>query len=113
MCTPGTKLQKSDEKAAFIATPADLKARIPSQLAITKPDFIVFVPECTDERVNDTGNEHFLVFDGPDGSLMAVWTQSSAESQPDLLDVPLLVPGHADRPGTGRRVRKGFHRDTV
>lgn len=67
----------------FIATPADLKARIPSQLHITKPDFVVFVPEVTDAGVNDTGNEHFLVFDGPDGSLMAVWTQSSAESQPD------------------------------
>ncbi len=67
----------------FIATPADLKARIPGQLRITKPDFVVFVPEVTDEGVNDTGNEHFLVFDGPDGSLMAVWTQSSAESQPD------------------------------
>lgn len=67
----------------FIATPADLKARIPAQLRITKPDFVVFVPEVTDTGVNDTGNEHFLVFDGPDGSLMAVWTQSSAESQPD------------------------------
>ena len=67
----------------FIATPADLKARIPAQLKITKPDFVVFVPEVTDTGVNDTGNEHFLVFDGPDGSLMAVWTQSSAESQPD------------------------------
>ena len=67
----------------FIATPADLKARIPAQLHITKPDFVVFVPEVTDTSVNDTGNEHFLAFDGPDGSLMAVWTQSSAESQPD------------------------------
>ncbi|MDD2598275.1 MAG: sialidase family protein [Kiritimatiellae bacterium] len=67
----------------FIETPADLKARIPKQLHITKPDFIVFVPEVTDSGVSDTGNEHFLVFDGPDGSLMAVWTQSSAESQPD------------------------------
>jgi len=67
----------------FIASPADLKARIPEQLRITKPDYVVFVPEVTDEGVNDTGNEHFLVFDGPDGSLMAVWTQSSAEAQPD------------------------------
>ena len=64
----------------FIASPADLKARIPTQLHITKPDFVVFVPEVTDDGVNDTGNEHFLVFDGPDGSLMAVWTQSSAEN---------------------------------
>ncbi|MEI7731657.1 MAG: sialidase family protein [Verrucomicrobiota bacterium] len=67
----------------FIATAADLKARIPGQLHITKPDYIVFVPEVNGDVVSDTGNEHFLVFDGPDGSLMAVWTQSSAESQPD------------------------------
>lgn len=64
----------------FIASPAELKARIPKQLRITKPDFVVFVPEVTDTGVNDTGNEHFLVFDGPDGSLMAVWTQSSVEN---------------------------------
>ena len=70
-------------KKNFIASPADLKARIPAQLHVTKPDFVVFVPQVAGNAVNDTGNEHFLVFDGPDGSLMAVWTQSSAESQPD------------------------------
>ena len=69
--------------ANFIASPAELKARIPGQLRITRPDFVVFVPEVTEAGVSDTGNEHFLVFDGPDRSLMAVWTQSSAESQPD------------------------------
>lgn len=67
----------------FIATAADLKARIPGQLHITKPDYIVFVPEVKGEEVSDTGNEHFLMFDGPDGSLMTVWTQSSVESAPD------------------------------
>jgi hypothetical protein len=67
----------------FIATAADLEARIPSQLRITRPDYVVFVPEVAGDKVSDTGNEHFLVFDGPDGSLMAVWTQSSAEAQPD------------------------------
>src|SRR5579872_5244119 len=70
-------------KANFIATPAELQARIRTQLHITKPDYVVFVPKVTDAGVRDTGNEHFLVFDGPDGSLMAVWTQSSAETQPD------------------------------
>jgi hypothetical protein len=73
----------ADPKAMHIASPAALKARIPVQLRVTRPDYVVFVPEVTDESVNDTGNEHFLVFDGPDGSLMAVWTQSSAEAQPD------------------------------
>lgn len=66
-----------------IASAADLQARIPGQLRATRPDFVAFVPSVTDTTVSDTGNEHFLVFDGPDGSLMAVWTQSSAETQPD------------------------------
>ncbi len=67
----------------FIASAAVLQERIKTQLKVTKPDFVVFVPRVTDANVTDTGNEHFLVFDGPDGSLMAVWTQSSAEAQPD------------------------------
>ena len=68
---------------SFIASPAELEARIPEQLPITRPDYVVFVPEVRDGGVSDTGNEHFLAFDGPDGSLMAVWTQSSGEAQPD------------------------------
>jgi hypothetical protein len=28
-----------------------------------------------DQSTQDSHNEHFLVFDGPDGSLMAIWTQ--------------------------------------
>jgi len=71
------------QESNFITNAFDLKARIPSQLHITKPDYVVFVPEVVGDRVSDTGNEHFLVFDGPEGSLMAVWTQSSAEGSPD------------------------------
>lgn len=66
-----------------ISSPLELQQRITQELRVTRPDYVVFVPSITDDRVNDTGNEHFLVFDGPDGSLMAVWTQSSAETQPD------------------------------
>lgn len=53
----------------LIKSPADLKVRIPKQLRITKPDFVVFVTAVTDEEVSDTGNEHFLVFDGADGAV--------------------------------------------
>jgi hypothetical protein len=67
----------------FIASPEALGARIKTELPVTRPDYVVYVPKVTGSGVNDTGNEHFLAFDGPDGSLMAVWTQSSAESQPD------------------------------
>src|SRR5947207_8542670 len=49
----------------------------------TKPDYVAFIPRVNDPNINDTGNEHFLVFDGPDGSLMAIWTQSTGEGNPD------------------------------
>ncbi len=42
----------------------------------SEPDYIVYVPGSYDGSTNDSHNEHFLVFDGPDSSLMAVWTQS-------------------------------------
>jgi len=42
----------------------------------SKPDYIVYVPRSYDGSTNDSHNEHFLVFEGPDGSFMAVWTQS-------------------------------------
>ena len=79
----GLAKQPGEKILGFIATPAELRDRISTQLHITQPDYVVFVPKVMDAGVTDTGNEHFLVFDGPDGSLMAVWTQSSAESQPD------------------------------
>lgn len=43
----------------------------------TNPDFIVHIPEGPPlPPKKGTANEHFLVFDGPDGSLMTVWTQA-------------------------------------
>lgn len=53
------------------------------EITKTRPDFIVYRPENADGSGHDTGNEHVLAFDGPDGSLMILWTQSSAEGQPD------------------------------
>lgn len=53
------------------------------ELLSTEPDYVVYVPESTNDRTGDSGNEHFLVFDGPDGSLMAVWTQSTFEGMDD------------------------------
>ena len=53
------------------------------ELARTGPDCVVYVPRSDDGSTGDTGNEHFLVFDGPDGSLMVVWTQSSGEGSSD------------------------------
>jgi len=54
-----------------------------AELSRVQPDYIVYKPGSTDGSTHDTGNEHFLVFDGPDGSLMAVWTQSTYEGMDD------------------------------
>ncbi len=69
-----------EENPYLIDSLTELQQRIRSQLQVTKPDYVVYVPDTTGKAVADTGNEHFLVFEGPDGSLMAVWTQSSVEN---------------------------------
>jgi len=61
----------------------ELSADMKTELQRTKPDYVVYMPKSMDGSTHDTGNEHFLVFDGPDGSLMCVWTQSTYEGQPD------------------------------
>jgi hypothetical protein len=61
--------------------PADVDLQ--KEIRRTRPDFVVYQPKSTDGSTFDTGNEHFLVFDGPDGSLMAVWTQSNCEGSPN------------------------------
>ena len=49
----------------------------------TSPDYTVYTPRQSDASTDDALNEHFLVFDGPDGSLMVVWTQSLKSFGPD------------------------------
>ena len=62
---------------------ADVRAILEKEIQRTKPDYIVYCPKSVDGSTFDTGNEEFHVFDGPDGSLMAVWTQSSYEGAGD------------------------------
>ncbi|NMA47154.1 MAG: exo-alpha-sialidase [Lentisphaerae bacterium] len=95
----------------------DLIAR---ELQRSAPDYVVYVPKSVDGSTFDTGNEHFLVFPGPDGSLMAVWTQSSYEGAGDhrimftrsaddgrSWSTPVHVVGPR-RPGDGRMASWGF-----
>ncbi len=65
------------------------------ELRRSEPDYVVYRPHSVDGSTFDTGNEHFLVFDGPDGSLMAVWTQSSYEGAGDHR----IVFSHSDDEG--------------
>ncbi len=64
-------------------TENDVEAILQREMARSKPDYVVYKPKSIDGSTFDTGNEHFLVFDGPDGSLMAVWTQSTCEGAGD------------------------------
>jgi len=90
------------------------------ELRRSQPDYIVYRPRSVDGSTCDGGNEHFLVFDGPDGSLMAVWTQSSYEGAGDHRIMfsrsddeghtwapPLRIAGPA-RPGDGHMASWGF-----
>lgn len=80
--TISNPLIRAAESAAGPAD-EDLQAVIQRELQRTRPDYVVYTPRSVDGSTFDTGNEHFLVFDGPDGSLMAVWTQSSYEGAGD------------------------------
>jgi len=55
---------------------SDMQGIMRQRARLTRPDYVVFVPSSWDPSGYDSHNEHFLVFDGPDGSLMAIWTQS-------------------------------------
>lgn len=66
----------------------DVAEILQRELRRSQPDYVTYVPGHWDGSTNDALNEHFLVFDGPDGSLMAVWTQSSTRGD---------VPGSAGR----------------
>ncbi|MBS5529809.1 exo-alpha-sialidase [bacterium] len=85
------------------------------ELGRTSPDYVIYVPKGTDERIPDTGNEHFLVFRRKDGTFAAVWTQSGHEGQYNQHIVfaesdasarswsaPRIIAGEKFDPETGR-----------
>ncbi len=60
-----------------------LNARLQREAQRTRPDRIVYVPQGLDGPARDSGNEHSLVSEHPQGGLFAVWTQSTHEGEPD------------------------------
>ena len=52
-------------------------------LLALQPDYVVFVPKQRREIVGDRYNDHFQVFDKPDGTLFAAWTQATREGDVD------------------------------
>ena len=55
--------------------PKEMEAYMKKAALRTNPDYVCFVPGSFNGSTGDSQNEHFLVFDGPDGSLMSIWTQ--------------------------------------
>ena len=55
--------------------PKEMKEYMKKSALRTNPDYVCYVPGSYDGSTEDSDNEHFLVFDGPDGSLMTIWTQ--------------------------------------
>ena len=80
-----------------------MDSKLRRELGRSNPDYTVYVPRSLDGSTRDTGNEHFLVFDGPDGSLMTVWTQSTNEGAGDHR---IMFSGSADEGETWQRPRK-------
>jgi hypothetical protein len=52
-------------------------------LLFIRPDYVVFIPKQRREIVGDRYNDHFQVFDKPDGTLFAAWTQATKEGDVD------------------------------
>ncbi|MDO4558472.1 MAG: sialidase family protein, partial [Planctomycetia bacterium] len=49
----------------------------------TRPDYVVYIPKVEPETLGDCYNDHFQVFDGPDGTLYALTCQATCEGAPD------------------------------
>ncbi len=60
-----------------------LKPEFVKDVQFTKPDYIVFVPSVEPEKLGDTYDDHFQVFDKPNGKLFAVWCQATCEGALD------------------------------
>lgn len=69
-----------DIAASFVGTEFESYA---TDMLINHPDYVVFTPKQNKFVTGDTYNDHFQVFDKPDGSLFAVWTQATKEGEVD------------------------------
>jgi hypothetical protein len=51
--------------------------KLETELRRSKPDYVVYKPESLNKH--NSGNQHFIVFNGPDETLMAIWTRHTKE----------------------------------
>jgi hypothetical protein len=52
-------------------------------LLFMQPDYVVYIPKQRRDVLGDRYNDHFQVFDKPDGTLFAAWTQATKEGDID------------------------------
>lgn len=77
---------KKEYQARIDKTIAARKAQKPNfkkDVQFTKPDYIVYIPEVEPEKLGDCYNDHFQVFDKPDGMMFALTCQATCEGAQD------------------------------
>ncbi|MBN2448933.1 MAG: exo-alpha-sialidase, partial [Lentisphaeria bacterium] len=68
---------------AHYAREEAVSRHVRENLLFLEPDYVVFIPRQRREIVGDRYNDHFQVFDKPDGRLFAAWTQATKEGDVD------------------------------
>ncbi len=68
---------------AHYAREEKISRNVRENLFFMQPDYVVFIPKQRREIVGDRYNDHFQVFDKPDGTLFAAWTQATREGDVD------------------------------
>ncbi|MDO5308665.1 MAG: sialidase family protein [Planctomycetia bacterium] len=77
---------REEYEARINSTLASRRAQKPNfaeDVKRTKPDFIVYIPQVEPEELGDCYNDHFQVFDGPQGVLFATTCQATCEGALD------------------------------
>lgn len=83
---PNVDAWRAEYAARIDATIKARKAQQPSfdkDVQTSKPDFIVYIPRVEPDVLGDCYNDHFQVFDGPNGTLFATTCQATCEGALD------------------------------
>ena len=75
--------EKSELIRSTLAQRSGQKPEFSVDVQFSKPDYITFIPSVDPGRLGDTYNDHFQVFDKPNGKLFALWTQATVEGALD------------------------------
>ncbi|MDO4574544.1 MAG: sialidase family protein [Planctomycetia bacterium] len=91
---------------ATIASRKAQKQNDPNDLYYSRPDFVVYRPAVKPEVIGDCYNDHFQVFDGPNGAMFALTCQATCEGALDQ-HVSLFKSTDKGKTWTGPKVLAG------